>query len=1423
MSTLKRRARSRTNTRRSRIVMFVLAIVCFSLVGGLSAGLFRSSYIRVSPSSAVNPPPPPLPSPSLQKEYIYAGSKLIATEEPTNAPPTVIITNPAPNAVFTAPANITIDATATDIDGTISKVEFYQNNALLSTDTAAPFSFPWNSVAAGSYSLTAKAYDNNNAVTASSAVAITVNNALPVVSITSPANNTVFTAPADITINASASDPDGTISKVEFYQGTTLLNTDTVAPYSYTWPGVGGGVYSLTAKAYDNSNGVTTSSAVTVIVNSRPTVSISNPANNTVFNAPANITIDAAAGDSDGSISKVEFYQGTTLLNTDTAAPYSYTWPSVGAGSYSLTAKAYDNNNATATSAVVNVVVNALPAVSITSPTNNQQFSPPANIVINATASDSDGTISKVEFYQGTTLLNTDTVAPYSYTWPSVGQGTYVLTAKAYDNNNGATTSSPVTVSVGNALPVVSITSPASNTVFNAPASITINATASDPDGTISKVEFYQGTTLLNTDTAAPYSYTWPSVSAGTYSLTAKATDNSNGVSTSSAVTVIVNAPPTVSITNPSNNTVFTAPANITIDAAASDSDGTISKVEFYQGATLLNTDTTAPYSYNWPSVAAGTYSLTAKAYDNNNATTVSGAITVISNAAPAVSITTPSNNAIFTPPANITINATASDSDGTISAVEFYQGSTLIGTDTTSPYSVTWNNVVAGSYLLTARATDNRGAITTSGLVAVTAPTFYDDFNDNSLDLAKWFIQTPGSAATVTEQSQQLRITLPTNVATYNGVGSNATYDMRGGTAQVELVQSVSQAGFVENFMTVQLDAQNYLMIQTGAGNLLMRSMVNGANDQLSVPYDAVAHRFWRIRHSLGTNTVSFETSPDGAVWTSRKTVTAGFSLTSVRFNLFAGAYATGNPTPGAAIYNDFQFIADPSSGTPPPIFSDDFNDNSLDTTKWDPNNLFSGFVDTSVPISEMNQRFEIGPLFTNVSGSHYRGIRSVNTYNLTDAYAYVELVQAPSVATAADAMFTVGKDVDNYYRLYVSAGNLFGQRKIGGTKTTLFTIPYEPTNHRFLRIRDTSGNVSLDTAPSNNGAPGAWVQRYTETWNTSVTLTAIIFEMKGGTSSVETNLPGKVIFDNFAYGANSAPPPSAPTVTGIAPSSGPTTGGTSVTITGTGFQAGATVKLGGTLATNITISSSTSISATTPAHSAGVVDVQVTNTDNQSGTLTSGFTYTSVPSETVLLADDFDDNSLDTAKWDANNLFSGFTDTNVPVAETSQRFEIGALFQNVDTSHYHGLRSVNTYNFTGAYCYVELVQAASASTAADAMLTVGKDVDNYYRIYVEAGNLIGQRKIGGVKTPLFTIPYDSVNHRFLRIRHNAGSVTLDTAPGSSGTPGTWVQRYSEIWSSSVGLTSIILEMKGGTWQIETNAPGKVIFDNFRAAVPNP
>src|SRR5262249_49276762 len=110
-------------------------------------------------------------------------------------------------------------------------------------------------------------------------------------------------------------------------------------------------------------------------------------------------------------------------------------------------------------------------------------------------------------------------------------------------------------------------------------------------------------------------------------------------------------------------------------------------------------------------------------------------------------------------------------------------------------------------------------------------------------------------------------------------------------------------------------------------------------------------------------------------------------------------------------------------------------------------------------------------------------------------------------------------------------------------------------------------------------------------------------------------------------------------------------------------------------------------------------------------------------------------------------------------------------------------------------------------------------------YRIYYEAGNIICQKKIGGTKTTLATIAFNSTNHKFLSIRHDssAGNVVFETAPDSgSGVPGAWTRQYSEAWNTtSIPLASMLFELKAGTWQSEANAPGTVIFDNFMAAVP--
>jgi M6 family metalloprotease-like protein len=357
-----------------------------------------------------------------------------------------------------------------------------------------------------------------------------------------------------------------------------------------------------------------------------PTVTITSPASNSGFAAPANITINATASDTDGSIVKVEFYAGVNYLNRDTTYPYSTTISNLPSGIYSFTAKAFDNLGATSEFTVSNIQVgnNTAPVVSITSPVTNQSFAAPATITINTDVTDAEGNVLKVDFYNGSALLGTDFTAPYSYTWNNVPAGVYNITALATDNLGASSSSTRNNIAVvANTAPTISITSPVTNQSFAAPASITINTNVNDAENNISKVEFYVGSTMLGSDLTAPYSYTWNNVPAGVYNITALVTDSYNATasSTRNNIAVIANTAPTISITSPVTNQSFTAPANITITTNVSDAENNITKVDFYNGSTLLGSDLTAPYSYTWNNVPAGVYNITALVTDSYNAT----------------------------------------------------------------------------------------------------------------------------------------------------------------------------------------------------------------------------------------------------------------------------------------------------------------------------------------------------------------------------------------------------------------------------------------------------------------------------------------------------------------------------------------------------------------------------------------------------------------------------------------------------------------------------------------------------------------------------------------------------------------------------------------------------------------------------------
>jgi chitodextrinase len=334
----------------------------------------------------------------------------------------------------------------------------------------------------------------------------------------------------------------------------------------------------------------------------------------------------------------------------------------------------------------------------------------------------------------------------------------------------------------------VSLTSPAGGSTYPAPATVPLAASAADGDGSVSRVEFLANGTLVATDTTAPYSYGWGNVGAGTYNLVARATDDDGAVTSSAPVAITVHAPPPG---KDGTGTGLSGQYFNTVNLTGSSTTRVDPRVDFAWGtgspAATLNPDN---FSIRWSGQLeprfSETYTLSTISDDgvrlwldgqllldhwNEHAETedavsvalvagrrydlkleyfeLSGAATARllwssasqprqavpptqlypaaappappANAAPSVSLTGPVAGSTYAAPAIVPLAASASDGDGSVSRVEFFANGTLIATDTAAPYAYSWTNVPAGSYRLTARATDDDGAATVSSAVTIT------------------------------------------------------------------------------------------------------------------------------------------------------------------------------------------------------------------------------------------------------------------------------------------------------------------------------------------------------------------------------------------------------------------------------------------------------------------------------------------------------------------------------------------------------------------------------------------------------------------------------------------------------------------------------------------------------------------------------
>jgi hypothetical protein len=563
-----------------------------------------------------------------------------------------------------------------------------------------------------------------------------LNNQEPVGVITTPTHGTTYNAPTTITIKATASDPDGhAIEKVDFVAynsdaGNVPLGTDTTAPYEFTWQNVPQGTWALYAIPTDSLGlrGDSTPVVHVFVVDSTGlSVSISSPTGGQAFSQGDDVPLSAIVS---SSVSILEFYdQNNNLVGRRTSAPWSTTWRIMNTGNYTVTAKVFNSQGQSITSAPVSFVVNPLnhrirgrlydltlntpiPGVTI----NLTSQSNPS--ITATTTSDVNGNYLLTDF--GATPDDSVIITPVSanYTFEPQTRTINYLGYIHRDNENfWGTRITQINVAM---------TNPTGGQVFVAPATINMAANATSGAGAITKVEFHQRrgaiTTLLATDTTAPYEHQATNVAANTYSYFARATDSTGAVKDSAEINVTVNPAVTTvrlqgDITNPNGGWM----QGITIKLSGTANGNPVNQTSVsnnFGSYGFFNLPAGGDYTIT-PQVVGGmtftpsSFSVTNATQDNLDVDFVTSG----SNQAPTVQFNSPANGTTFTMPMAIPINVTATDADGNIahlsvSAVDS-QMSTTIGQSNNGTFNAPWQPTRPGSYTLWASARDNGGLIT--------------------------------------------------------------------------------------------------------------------------------------------------------------------------------------------------------------------------------------------------------------------------------------------------------------------------------------------------------------------------------------------------------------------------------------------------------------------------------------------------------------------------------------------------------------------------------------------------------------------------------------------------------------------------------------------------------------------------------------
>ena len=675
-------------------------------------------------------------------------------------------------------------------------------------------------------------------------------------------------------------------------------------------------------------------------------------------------------------------------------------------------------------------------------------------------------------------------------------------------------------------------------------------------------------------------------------------------------------------------------------------------------------------------------------------------------------------------------------------------------------------------------------------------ADQFSDNFDDNSRDAMKWKIGTTlgrlNSSAgqdlliPVTESGGQLTVSARANQDGdhYNGYVSNVAWNLDNLGVSVEVVQVASNGA--DTIFALCKDPLNFVTMIVESGVLYFDHTAQGSRDITSIPYNATQHRFWRIRHAGHEEDaqVTFETSADGANWVIQRGDHPRFLVAAVYPEISAGT-GISLANPGSAVFDNFRFghtTSLPPVVNQPPVASVGGPYFGVRGTAIAMNGSASGDADGTI----VSYAWNFGDGTTGTGATVNKVYATAGNFTAT-----LTVTDNEGATGSASTMVTVSNPTVNQLPVARPGGPYSGVR---GDAIAFNGSTSSDPDGTIVSYAWNFGDGTTGT--------GATVNKvYANAGNFTATLT--VTDNGGATGSATVAV-------TVTSPANQLP---------VARPGGPYSALIAQSLTLNGTQSsdpdGTIVGYAWNLGNGTT---ATGASPTVSYAAAGSYTVTLTVTDNTGATASASAVVTITQPATALLSDDFNDGTRDASKWNAGSIVGQYLvgaagyDTSIPVVETAGRLEISPR-TGVAGDHYAGYISAATFDFTGLAATVEVPQAATG--AADTILAVVKDSQNFAFIVVEDGMLYFDRCTAGARA-VSGIPYSATNHRWWRIRHDSATNRLHFEVSGNGT--SWTSQRND--AVSFAVSSLRMEISAGTGTTVASTLSAQ-FDNFSLVRP--